>query len=103
MRTIDLNVTRFAPFTNIDPYLAMSNIAGMPLVVEGPHNTYASAFITGLNVKHNSVSSNGNVVMHGLAVHLMYTPPNEQFTLPSLSQINIPHIIIGDFNGCSTS
>ena len=54
------------------------------------------------------VRADGNVkrvtvVMPGVAVHSVYKPPHDQFTLPALGYRNMPHIVTGDFNSHSTS
>ena len=42
------------------------------------------------------------IVMSGIVVHSVYTPPNDLFELPALGHRNLPHIVIGDFNSHST-
>ena len=40
--------------------------------------------------------------MPGVVVHSVYKLPNDPFELPALGHINLPHIVIGDFNSHST-
>ena len=85
--------------------LSRPKIAGMPLVVERPHNKYGSTILIrdDLKVKNVYERVQGTVelitiVMSGVVVHSVYKPPNDQFGLPALG-----HIVIGDFNSHSTS
>ena len=41
--------------------------------------------------------------MSGVVVHSVYKPPNDQFALPALGHIYLPHIVIEDFNNHSMS
>ena len=36
--------------------------------------------------------------MPGLVIHSVYKPPNETFVLQALGYVNLPHIVIGNFN-----
>ena len=38
-----------------------------------------------------------------MVVYSVYKPPTERFVLPALGHINLPHIVIGDFNSHSTT
>ena len=82
----------------------------MSLVVERPHNNYGSAILiqNDLKVKKIYERVQGTVeiitiVMPGVVVHSVYTPPNDPFELPALGHRNLPHIVIGDFNSHSTT
>ena len=91
-------------------HLSRPKIAGMTLVAERPHNKYGSAILIrdDLKVKSVSVSDVGDVdlitiEMPGVIVHSVYKPPNEKFVLPTLSNTDLPRIVIRDFNSHSTT
>ena len=76
----------------------------MSQVVERPHK-YGSAILirNDLKVKKIYERVQGTVeiitiVMSGVVVHSVYTPPNDLFELPALGHRNLPHIVIRDFN-----
>ena len=88
---------------------AMPSILGMALVAERPHNKHGSSVFVrdGLKVNSMYVCEEDNVEFITLelpcvVVHSVYKPPAEQFLLPPLGKINMPHIIIGDFNSHNT-
>ena len=81
----------------------------MALVAERPHNKHGnSVFVRdGLKVNSISVCEEDNVEfitveLPGVVVHSVYKPPAEQFLLPPLGNINLLHIVIGDFNSHNT-
>ena len=81
----------------------------MSLVVERPHNQYGSAILIreDLNVENVYKRVYGTVelitiVMSGVVVQSVYTPPNDQCALPALGHRDLPHIVIGYFNSHST-
>ena len=81
----------------------------MTVVDESPHNKYESAGFIRKDLKVNSifVCKHGNVEiftieMPGVMV-LCVQPPNDQCVVPALDRINLPHIIIRDFNNHSTT
>ena len=85
-------------------------IAGMSLVAERPHNKYGSAILIRDNLKVDNICERVQgtvelitIVMSGIVVHYVYKPPNDQFTLSSFGHIDLPHIVIEDFNSHSTS
>ena len=90
--------------------LPTPKIAGMSLVVERPHNKYGSAFLIRNDLKVEKIYERVQgtveiitIVMHGVVVYSVYKPPNDPFELPALGHINLPHIVIRDFNSHSTT
>ena len=79
----------------------------MLLVAELPHKFGSAIHIRyDLKVKNGSVFAERNdelitVMMSELAVHSVFKPPNERFTLTAPVNRNIPYIVIG--NNHSTS
>ena len=90
--------------------LSRPKIAGMSLVAERPHNKYGSAILIREDLKVENVyervqgtAEQITIVMSGVVVHTVYKSPNDQFALPELGHRDLPHIVIGDLNSCSTS
>ena len=98
---------RFQNFKNIQ---YIQYLAGMSLVIEHLHNKYGSAILIRDDLKVDNVYERLQgtvelitVVMSGVVVHSVYKPPKEQFSLSALGHIDLPNIVIGDFNSHSTS
>ena len=90
--------------------LPRPKIDGMSLVVEPPHNKYGSAILIRNDLKVKKIYDRVQgtfeiitIVMSGVVVHSVYKSPNDSFELPALDHTNLPHIVIGDFNGHSTT
>ena len=82
----------------------------MTLVAESHHNKFGSAIFIRKDLKVNSISACKQgafelitVEMHGVAVHSVYKRPTAPLVLPALGHINLPHIVIGDFNRHNTT
>ena len=102
---LDLQETHHKP-TN----LPRPKIAGMSLVAECPHKKYGSAIhirddlkVENIYEREQGTVETITIVMLGVVVHSVYTPPNNPFELPALGHIKLPHIVIGYFNSHSTS
>ena len=81
--------------------LPRPKIAGMSLVVERPHKKYGSAILIRNDLKVKKIYERVQgiveiitIVMPGVVVHSVYTPPNNPFELPALGHRNLPHIVI---------
>ena len=90
--------------------LPRPKIAGMSLVVERPHNNYGSVILIRNDLKAKKIYERVQgtvdiitIVMSGVVVYSVYTPPNDPFELPALGHRHLPHIVIGDFNSLSTT
>ena len=88
---------------------ARPRVPGMALVAERPRNKHGSSVFVRDGLKANSISVREEdnvefitVELPGVVVHSVYKPPAEQFLLPPLGSINMPHIVIGDFNSHNT-
>ena len=88
---------------------ARTNIPGMTLVAERPHNKHGCSVFVRDDLKANiiSVCEEENVEfineeLPGVVVQSLYKPPPEPFQLPPLGQRIKPHIVIEDFNSHST-
>ena len=82
-----------------------SNIRGMTLVAEMPHEQYGSVIFVRNNCICDSTStSNANNVeiiqaqLNKLTVTIVYKPPNEQFSFGSNLASTQMNVGIGDFN-----
>ena len=82
----------------------------MSLVAEGPHHKHGSAILIRDDLKAENVYDRVQgtvelitIVMSGVVVHSVYKPPNDRFSLLALGHRYLPHIVIGDFKGHSTS
>ena len=96
--------------THRDSVHARPKVPGITQIAKRPHKKYGDTIFVQEDLKEKNVSirDEGNVEiitveLPSVVEHYVYKPPTERFVLPALRHVNLPHIVIGDFNSYSTT